>query len=169
MRKGVIAAGALLVMNVAGAQAQVAYGMPAPRGAEDVEVTRADELRDQAVALYGQPKQWKKAARLLEESAELRTADDAEAYTCYVIAGRLAAARGDNRAAEKSLRAAAEHALARGAVVDAASAFIDAAHAAARAGNAAGAKELMERASLLATSPLLDAQDRHAIEYRLRA
>lgn len=168
IRKSVIAAGALLALQVstAGAQ-QVAYGMPAPRGPE-VSVERADELQAKAEALYAQPKQWGKAVRLLEKSAELRAADDAEAYTCYVMAGRLAAALGDNSEAEQVLRKAGEHALARGDVMDAASAFIDAAHAASRAGNPAGAQELLERAKLLSGSPLLGAEDRAALGYRLK-
>ncbi len=168
MRTSVMAAAALVALQVSTADAmQVAYGMPAPRGPE-VSVERADELKARAEALYGQPKQWGKAVRLLEKSAELRAADDADAYTCYIMAGRLAAALGDNGEAEQVLRKAGEHALARGAVVDAASAFIDAAHAAARAGNPAGAQELLERARLLSGSPLLDAADRAALGYRLK-
>lgn len=168
MRMSMLAAGAMLAFSGVAAEAQVDYAMAAPRGPEET-VTRADRLQQEAEALFEKPKQWKKAQRLLQESAELRDAGDVEGYTCYMLAGRLAAALGDNAAARESLEHAGEHALARGAVMDAASAFIDAAHAAARAGDADGMKELVERASLLANSPLISPKDREAIQYRLRA
>ena len=56
------------------------------------EPDRAEQLQAEAEALYGEPTQWKKAVRLLEESAELRDADDPEAYQCLIYAGRIQAA-----------------------------------------------------------------------------
>ncbi|MHB1168601.1 MAG: hypothetical protein ACYC28_04895 [Longimicrobiales bacterium] len=167
IRMSMLAAGAMLAISSAATEAQE-YAMAAPRGPE-ASVTRAERLQEQAEALFEKPKQWKKAQRLLVESAELRDASDVEGYTCYMLAGRLAAALGDNEEARESLEEAGEHALARGAVVDAASAFIDAAHAAARSGDAVATKELMERAKLLANSPLISPEERSALEHRLRA
>lgn len=166
--RSVLAAGAMLVLSGAAVEAQADYAMAAPRKAE-ASVTRADKLKQEAESMFSTPKQWKKAQRLLVESAEMRDATDAEAYTCYMLAGRLAAVLGDNDDARESLRKAAEHALARGAIVDAATAFIDAAHAAARVGDADEVESLMQRAELLANSPLISEQDRTAIEHRLRA
>ncbi len=166
--RSVLAAGAMLVLSGAAVEAQADYAMAAPRKAE-APVTRADKLKQEAESMFSTPKQWKKAQRLLVESAEMRDATDAEAYTCYMLAGRLAAVLGDNDDARESLRKAAEHALARGAIVDAATAFIDAAHAAARVGDADEVESLMQRAELLANSPLISEQDRTAIEHRLRA
>lgn len=168
VRMSVLAAGAMLAMGGAAAEAQVDYAMAAPRG-PDVSTVRAEQLQQQAMSLLMQPKHWKKAQRLLQQSAELRSAGDAEAYTCYMMAGRLSAVLHDNAGARESLVKAAEHALARGAVVDAASAFIDAAHAAARTGDVEATRALIERATLLTGSPRITPQERGALEHRLRA
>ncbi|NLG63570.1 MAG: hypothetical protein GX539_15130 [Candidatus Cloacimonetes bacterium] len=167
MGTSLVAAGAMLVISATAVAAQD-YAMAAPRG-PDAKVTRADELKQEAEALFSNPKHWKKAQRLLIESAEMRDGADEKAYTCYMMAGRLAAVLGDNESARESLEKAAEHALARGALLDAASAFIDAAHAAARTGDREAVEELTERASLLASAPRLTDQERNAIRERLGA
>lgn len=128
---------------------------------------KAEQLRRDAEALFSQPKEWKKAARLLEESAALRSANDAEGYECLVYAGRIRAAIGDMNGARVALEQAAAHALARGAIVEAAQAYIDAAHAAIALKDARGARELVDRAALLAQSPLLSAQQRALLNGRL--
>lgn len=130
---------------------------------------RAEQLRDQAESLFSEPKQWKKAVRLLEQSAELRDASDPEAYDCLMYAGRIRAALGDLRGARQNLETAAAHALARGEVVDAANALIDAAHAAVGLKDAAGAQALVDRAELLTQSPLLSVEQRTLLEARLSA
>lgn len=133
------------------------------------EPDKAAQLREQAESLFSQPKQWKKAVRLLEQSAELRDASDPEAYECLVFAGRIRAAIGDLRGARSSLEKAAEHALARGEVVDAANALIDAAHAAVGLKDADGAQALVDRAALLTQSPLLSVEQRNTLQARLAA
>lgn len=166
LRKTMVAAGALLVLGAAPTAGQeMGYAMAAPPAPT---VERADELKAQAEALYSQPKRWRKAMRLLEQSAALRAADDPEAFTCLMFAGRLGAAVGEYSAARAALQKAGEHALARGAVTDAAYAFIDAAHAAAMEKDVELARELLDRAALLAKSPLLSAAERQALTYRLR-
>lgn len=135
----------------------------------DPEPEKAEQLREQAEALFSQPKQWKKAVRLLEQSAELRAADDPEAYDCLMYAGRIRAAIGDLRGAREDLEKAAAHALARGEIIDAANAFIDAAHAAVALKDARGARDLVERASLLTQSPLLSMQQRNHLQSRIAA
>jgi tetratricopeptide (TPR) repeat protein len=130
---------------------------------------RARALRQQAEDLYAQPKQWKKAARLLEQSAQLREATDPDAYSCLMYAGRLRAAVNDLAGARVDLEKAAAHAHARGSVVEAAHAYIDAAHVASSEKDFAGARDLFQRAVLLAQSPLLSAEQKHILETRLKA
>jgi hypothetical protein len=129
---------------------------------------RAQELQERAEALFSQPKQWKRAVRMLEQSAELREATDPDAYTCLIYAGRIKAALGDMSGARLSLEKAAEQALARGAVVEAANALIDAAHAAVGERDARLAQEFMDKALLLSESPLLSMDQRTLIRNRLR-
>jgi tetratricopeptide (TPR) repeat protein len=106
--------------------------------------------------------------RLLEQSAQLRTAADPDAYACWTYAARLRTQLGDYGGARESLERAADHALARGAVLDAAHAYIDAAHAAIRGRHFEQAKVLVGRAELLATSPQLAADEAAQITGRLR-
>jgi tetratricopeptide (TPR) repeat protein len=128
---------------------------------------RAAELRAQAEALFSQPKQWRKAARLLERSAQLRDAADAEGYACLVLAGGLWAAVGEYETAQQVYSRAAAHAQARGDVVEAAHALINAAHAAAENRNVADAQAFIDRATLLAASPLLSTQQVEEITRRI--
>ena len=130
---------------------------------------KARELRAQAEALFSQPRQWRKAARLLEESARLRDASDADGYMCLLYAGRIEAALGDLTGARENLEKAAAHAIARGSLVEAAHAYIDAAHVAADAKQIDAAKTLIERASLLAQSPLLTAEQKAGLNSRLQS
>ena len=130
---------------------------------------KARELRAQAEALFTQPNKWRKAARLLEQSAALRDANDPEAYSCLMYAGRIQASLGDNASARTNLEKAAAHALARGSLVEAAHAYIDAAHVAAAEKQFAIAKDLVARATLLSESPLLSAEQKKMIGIRLAA
>jgi hypothetical protein len=130
---------------------------------------RARALRAQAEELYSQPKHWKKAARLLEQSAQLRAVNDPETYSCLMYAGRLRAAVNDLAGARVDLEHAAAHALARGEIIEAAHAYIDAAHVASSQKNSAAARELVQRATLLAESPLLTAEQKQILESRLKA
>jgi tetratricopeptide (TPR) repeat protein len=130
---------------------------------------KAAQLKLQAEALFSQPSQWKKAVRLLEQSAALRDANDAEGYECLLYAGRIRAAIGDMDGARAALEKAAEHALARGAIVDAAHAYIDAAHTAVALKDARGAKALVGKAALLSDSPLLSLDQRTFLKARISA
>lgn len=128
---------------------------------------RAAQLRQEAEALYSQPKQWKKAVRLLEESASLREPSDPQGFECLQYAGRIRVALGDMRGARQTLEKAADLALARGAVDDAAHAYIDAAHTAAKLHDREGARALVDKATLLAESPLLTDTQRRFLHSRL--
>jgi hypothetical protein len=134
---------------------------------DDERLDRARVLREQAEALFSEPRQWRRAARLLERSADLRTDTDPEAYTCLLTAGRIRAAIGDDAGAQQALQRAGAHAAARGAVHDAATAWVDAAFAAAKHGNADAAKNLFARAELLLESPALNETQRDALRQRL--
>jgi hypothetical protein len=162
-----------LMRLMAVAVAMAAYTAPAAAvGTDRAGVPAADraaELRGEAEQLFSDRSQWRRAAELLEQSALLRPATDAEAYTCLVMAGRLHSAIADHRAARRSYERAADQALARGAVVDAAHAWVDAAHAAAAARQPVAARNFMERASLLTASPLLSARQVEQIALRLAA
>lgn len=139
------------------------------RGPGGPERERAEQLRKEAETYFSQPKQWRRAARLLERSAELRAADDADAYSNWVMAGSLRAAMGDYASAASNYQKAADQALARGAVLDAAHAMIDGAHAAAQMRDGQQAVELVERARLLASSPMLTADQAEQIIRRIQA
>ena len=128
---------------------------------------RARELRLQAEALFSQPRQWKKAVRLLEESASLRGDDDRDASACLALAGRLRHALGDYSGARQTLARAGDRAMARGSVLEAAHAYLDAAHAAVKEENGAAAHELVARALLLTESPLLTDEQREAVSRRV--
>jgi hypothetical protein len=134
---------------------------------EPVNVERARQLRAQAEALFDQPREWNRAAKLLEQSAALRAADDAEAYSCLIAAGRIRAALRDHDAATRLLGKAGDQALARGAVMDAALAYVFAAHSGMSAGDVANAKAYGEKARLLTASPLLTAAQRADVLSRI--
>src|SRR5690606_38671742 len=126
-------------------------------------------LKNEAVSLFDQPSEWKRAARLLERSAKLWADTDEEGYECLMYAGRVWSAVGDMRSARVNFEKAAAQALARGAVIEAAHAYIDAAHVAVALKDAPGAQALMESASLLAHSPLISSADRNQLMARLNA
>jgi hypothetical protein len=132
-----------------------------------VPADRAEALRQKAESLFSQPRQWGKAARLLEQSAQLRSASDPDAFVCLMFAGRLRAGTGDFEGARVALEKAAVHAAARGALLDAAHAWIDAAHAAVEGQDMERAVALAERAQLLSGSPLLSASQVEQITRRI--
>lgn len=144
--------------------ASVQGAVPAKR---EPDVVRARELRAAAEALFENPREWRRAARLMEASAKMRPAEDAEAYACLRYAANVRVALGEHRHARRLLERAAAHALARGAVLDAADAYIAAAVSAAEQGNAAEATRLAEKVRLLALSPLLTPEQSRAVTARL--
>ena len=137
---------------------------PAKRASD---ATRAEELLRQAEALYETPREWRKVARLLEASAKLRMADDAEAYACLRTAASLRAGFGEHGHARRLLVRAAEQALARGDILAAADSYVTAAVSAAEQGRTSDAVRLAEKARLLADSPLLGDAERVALLERI--
>jgi tetratricopeptide (TPR) repeat protein len=174
MRNRIMAAGmavtvAALAATAAPASAETVHIVTAADTPADARLAEARALREQAESLYSEPRQWRKAARLLERSAELRSETDAEAFTCLLAAGRIRAAIGDERGALQALSKAAAHAMARGAVLDAATAYIDAGYVAAKYGRPGDARGMFDRAGLLLESPLLSVAQRDALRQRLPA
>lgn len=146
------------------AAAALVVALQAPVAAADpVDTARANELKARAEALFDQPARWIEAARLLEKSVEYRATTDGEIHNSLMTAAGIWLSSGEPRRAYSAARRAGENAHARGCVDDAANSFISAAGVAARLGAGKEAGELMERARMLAESPLLDAQARARI------
>jgi hypothetical protein len=133
------------------------------------EPDRAAELRAAAEQYISSPRQWSRAARLLERSVEFRAPDDAETYASLIVAGNLRAATGAYNTAQANFEKAASQAVSRGAVLDAAHAYINAAHAAVKGGNGQQAGGLVEAARLLSSSPMLTEAQKSQITRRLDA
>lgn len=134
---------------------------PAPGSGPDT--TRARELRERAESYFATPARWAYAADLLRESAEHLDEASPKRYQTLVTAARVFDQAGKLNSSRKTFEDAAQSAMARGALVDAAQAYVDAAHVAARQGKARLAVELTSRARLLADSPHLSSADRNAI------
>jgi hypothetical protein len=129
----------------------------------------ADRLRAQAYELFNDPSSWRRAARLLERSADLRSTGDPVRSDDYRLAGRLYAHTGALNASQRAFERAAMSAQQIGAVAQAAGAYLDAAHVAVRRGDGKAAGSLVERGNLLSLSPHLDAAERRAIQRRIPA
>jgi tetratricopeptide (TPR) repeat protein len=166
----------MITITLATVVSAIAAAAPVTAAQNDADATatisaapadRAEALRQKAESLFSQPRQWGKAARLLEQSAQLRGASDPEAYVCLMYAGRLRAGMGDFTGASAALEKAAIHAAARGALLDAAHAWIDAAHAAVEGQDIERALALAERAQLLSGSSLLSASQVEQITRRI--
>lgn len=113
------------------------------------------QLETRARVLIDTPAKWPEAARMLEEAAGLRTADDVRAVDDLIIAAAAHRWARERTAGRATYVRAGERALALGDVVRAANAFLCAAVIAHEQKDAAGAWELKTRAERLAQSPLL--------------
>jgi hypothetical protein len=160
------ASGALLALSGASAAALAQHTL-APVHVTASATARADKLHDQAMNLPTETRYAKKAARLHEESAELRAVDDAQAVGCLRTAAFLRYYAGDRRAGVNLMERAATRAADLGDVARAADAYIDAAYIAQEVKDNARARELGRRAQLLTNSPLLSDAQRLALRNRL--
>ncbi|MCY4400443.1 MAG: hypothetical protein OXE96_14055 [Gemmatimonadetes bacterium] len=98
---------------------------------------------------------WDRAASLFRRAADLRPAGDPVAVQDLIQAARLSFYTGDEGRAVRDFEAAGQRAVAMGDVIVAANAFADAAWVANTRGFGARAHDLLNRAQLLATSPLI--------------
>lgn len=131
--------------------------------------SRAVELESRAAALYNAPNKFREAARLHEEAAGLRAADDEMKVENLRQAARLYYYTGAKRQAWVAMERAGDAALAAGDVVNAASSYLDAAFLFRAGKQAADVQRMIRKAQLLTNSPLLSAQDRASILGRIAA
>lgn len=146
---------------------QVALGYT--EAAPPAATIRAEALEREARALFTNPKQYGRAAQLLEEAAGAREMGDPERIRDLELASRLTFYRGNERKSQLLMTQAAEEALAMGDVVTAAHNYTDAAFAAKAGKRPVEAIALVKKATLLAASPLLAKEDRAAILARVQA
>lgn len=163
MSKNLLKLGVLAVVVAAGivlprvAEAQTVRAKSAP-AASPMAV-----LETRARVLIDSPKQWPEAARMLEQAAGMRAADDMRAVDDLIIAAAAHRWAHERAAGRATYVAAGERALALGDVVRAANAFLCAAVIAHEQKDDAGAWELKGRAERLAQSPLLTEAERKNI------
>ena len=165
MRNFLMAGGMLLAVAAAPVSASAQQKLPPVRVTAALE--RADGLMLRAESLSKELTQFKKAADLFERSAEMRTAGDAHAVACLRSAATLRYNSGDKRKSLGLMEKAGDRAIRLGDVVTAAHAYIDAAVIASELRQPQRARELGERAVLLARSPLLSDAQRGALEFRM--
>ena len=156
------AAGVLFVTLALPGAATAQYQLPTV-----ISSVKADSLHEAAAALVAAHR-YRDAASLHRRSAELRLAEDPQGFQCLSEAAALIYAAGDRSAARDDLARAADHALARGDLRNAALAYLDAAWIAQEQRNQKQVWELGHRAEMLAESPLLGSSDRAAILERIK-
>ena len=156
------AAGVLLLTFALPGVAPAQYRLPTV-----ISSFEADSLHD-AAETFAAAHRWRDAARLHRHSAELRPAEDQLGFRCLSEAAALVYAAGDRTAARAAMARAADHALARGDLRNAALAYLDAAWIAQEQRNHRQVYELGHRAEMLAESPLLASSDREAILQRIK-
>lgn len=129
---------------------------------------RAEKL--DAEALSYEQNDWsqlKKAARLRELAADLRTADDPEGTVSLYWAARDRYYSGDPKAARVLMEQAADRALAMGDVLNAVTAYTEAAYICADIRDGDRMRTLAGKARLLASSPMLTEEQRYQLRTRL--
>jgi hypothetical protein len=129
---------------------------------------KAEKLDAEALTVeQGDWSQLKKAARLREEAASLRTADDPAGTVSLYWAARDRYYSGDAKAARALMEQAADRALAMGDVLNAVTAYTEAAYICADIKDGDRMRTLATKARLLANSPLLTADQRYQLRNRL--
>lgn len=164
MRNFLVAGGMLMAVAAAPVAASAQQKLPAVRV---TGTAYADELALRAEKLSTQLDQFKKAAELFEQSADVRTAGDARAVTCLRSAATLRYNTGNKRKGLALMEKAADRAIRLGDVMFAANAYIDAAVIAQELRQGERALQLGERAALLTKSPLLSGDQRSALLARM--
>lgn len=155
----ILSASAALALSLLALPVAALDGADAP----DIDPVKAAQLHAQAAALFDTPARWSEAADLLVRSVVHRAPADPQIHTSLMIAAAIRVTEGRLAEGSDLAERAGESALARGAVLAAAHSFMSAAGAAAQGGNAQRAEDLIERARLLAGSPLLEESERRSI------
>jgi hypothetical protein len=132
------------------------------------QIQKADALLREANDIVAScaMKNWKEAARLLVESAELRPCHDPQIFSSLHRAACLYEGSGDLRRAEETMEQAARHALYSGDVANAADSYIRLAWMAKERDDALAVHAYLARAQDLSYSPLL--REAKAEEIRAR-
>ena len=131
-------------------------------------VQKAEKLDAEALSVEQNDwSQLKKAARLREEAAQLRTADDPAGTVSLYWAARDRYYSGDPKAARVLMEQAGDRALAMGDVMNAGTAYTEAAYICADVKDGERMRTLATKARLLASSPLLNADQRYQLRNRL--
>ncbi len=159
-----LAAVGMLALAAAPARSQSVIA----RNPQSSRIAQAVALEDQAVALHAQPGRAFEAAYLHLRSASLRDPGDPAAVQSLAMAAHLLGYADRPLEARRAMEQAAERALALGDIVRAASAYTEAAFFAQKANSKDQVNRLGRKAILLASSPLLRAEERQAILGRFR-
>ena len=165
IRNFLMAGGMLLAVAAAPVAASAQQKLPPVR--VTATLAHAEALMLRAESLSTQLSHFKQAAELYEQSAEMRTASDPRAVSCLRSAATLRYNSGNKRKGLGLMEKAADRAIRLGDVVSAANAYIDAAVIASELRQGDRARDLGERAVLLAKSPLLSEEQRGALMYRM--
>jgi hypothetical protein len=128
---------------------------------------KADRLKQQAEALYGQKSTMRRAASLHEKEAALRSDTDPRRVEALIQAARLYTYAGEAEHGATLMEQAARWSLQRGDISRGAHALLDAAFMVLKTRDVPRAISLTREADLLALSPLLPAADRVAIVKRI--
>lgn len=131
--------------------------------------SEADRLDSVAIAYEGSNSRrlWAKAAGLREKAAELRAPNDPRAFKELETAAFVRHALKQRPAALALMERAADGALARGDVFNAAAAYVNVAFMAAELRDADRVRLYAEKGALLASSPLLSAPERQWLQQRV--
>lgn len=146
--------------------AAAATGLSAQTEANEIDTDEAVRLETKAHSYLAEPTNWDRAASLLRRAAEFRSPADAGAVENLLLAARLSFYEGDEQRAVRDFESAGQLALARGDVIVAANAFTDAAWVAGSQGRGDRAHGLLNRAQLLANSPLIEEEERTHLRTR---
>lgn len=123
-------------------------------------VARADSLHEAADRMAFTTRRWRDAASLHRQSAAIRSAEDSLGYRCLTNAAHLSFASNDLAGAQRDMIDAAAQAIARGDVRQAAHAYANAAWVAKERNRENEVWQLGRQAEVLASSPLLDSEQR---------
>ena len=151
------------------------FALPTASRAQVLEPIRVTDSRQKAEkldaeALSYEQNDWsqlKKAARLRELAANLRTEDDPEGSVSLYWAARDRYYSGDPKAARALMEQAADRALAMGDVLNAVTAYTEAAYICADIKDGDRMRSLAGKARLLAASPMLTDAQRFQLRTRL--
>lgn len=144
------------------------HAQTSAKASDNGAYAKALALREEAVALYAQPKRAAEAARLHVREARLRGPRDREAVEALIMAARLFSYANRPFDSRKTMEQAGDRAIAIGDVATAAHAYLDAAFIALNAREPAEVQRLGRKAFLLTDSPLLSLVERDQLRKRFK-